>query len=82
MVNVKVKYQEEIFALLKRVSPKDLSIIEISRELNVSRQTVSKWIKVLEAEGKVKVSRVVGRAVLYKVRETPTCNDDSKRDGK
>jgi DNA-binding transcriptional ArsR family regulator len=59
--------KERILGLLKQVYPLDLSIKEIARRLSVSRVTVSKYVAVLEAEGRVEC-RVVGRAKLYRLK--------------
>jgi DNA-binding IclR family transcriptional regulator len=52
-----------VLELLKQVYPLDLSIKEIARRLGVSRVTVSKYVAVLEGEGRVEC-RIVGRAKL------------------
>jgi len=50
---------------LKREYPKDLSIEEIAKKTKIHRNTVSKYIWGLEREGKVRISRQVGRAKMY-----------------
>jgi DNA-binding IclR family transcriptional regulator len=64
--NVEV-VSEKVLELLRQVYPLDLSIKEIARRLGVSRVTVSKYVAVLEAEGRVEC-RVVGRAKLYRLK--------------
>lgn len=59
--------KERVLGLLKKVYPLDLSIKEIAGRLGVSRVTVSKYVAVLEAEGKIEC-RVVGRAKLYRLK--------------
>ena len=59
--------KERILELLKQVHPLDLSIKEIAGRLGVSRVTVSKYVAVLEAEGRIEC-RVVGRAKLYRLK--------------
>jgi DNA-binding transcriptional ArsR family regulator len=50
-------------------APKDLSIEEVSSATQIGRNTVSKYLSILEAQGKVKLSREVGRAKFYTVKE-------------
>lgn len=45
----------------------DFSREEIAKELGMSKQTVYKYFKDLEELGMVKVSRKVGRAVMYRI---------------
>jgi Mn-dependent DtxR family transcriptional regulator len=68
------KIKEKILGELKQVYPLDLSIKEIARRLGVSRVTVSKYVAILEAEGRVEC-RVVGRAKLYRLKQ------DIRREG-
>jgi biotin operon repressor len=60
--------KERVLELLKQVYPLDLSIKEIAGRLGVSRVTVSKYVAVLEAEGKIEC-RIVGRAKLYRLKQ-------------
>lgn len=60
--------EDKILDVLKK-SELDLSIGEISERTNISRDTVSKYVSVLKAEGKIKLSRNVGNAKLYKLNE-------------
>lgn len=60
--------RERVLKLLKDVYPQDLHIKEVAKRLNVSRNTVAKYIAVLEAEGKVEC-RYIGKAKLCRVRE-------------
>lgn len=54
---------------LKNAHPQDLSIEEIARASRVSRETASKYIGILEAEGEVELSRAVGRAKMYRLKK-------------
>ena len=56
---------EKIVNCLKSEYPKDLSIEEIAEKTGLHRNTVSKYIWGLEKEGKVRMSRTVGRAKMY-----------------
>ena len=59
--------KERVLELLKQVYPQDLPFSEIAGRLGVSRNTVSKYIAVLEAEGRIEC-RLVGKAKLCRVR--------------
>jgi DNA-binding IclR family transcriptional regulator len=56
-----------ILVLLQKEYPKDFSIEEIAAKTGLHRNTVSKYVFGLEKEGKVKISRNVGRAKMYVV---------------
>jgi predicted transcriptional regulator len=47
---------------------RDISIQEIADISGISRETVSKYVGILEAEGKIKLSRLVGKAKLYELK--------------
>jgi len=55
----------KILKCLEMEFPKDLSIEEIAAKIGVHRNTVSKYIWGLEKEGKVRISRKIGRAKMY-----------------
>lgn len=57
----------KILAVL-RGSSKDLTIGDVARLGKISRATASKYLGVLEAEGRAEISRRIGRAVLYRAR--------------
>ena len=57
--------EQRILSCLEEVFPRDLSIEEIAVKTGIHRNTVSKYIWGLEKEGKVKISRQVGRAKMY-----------------
>lgn len=56
--------KERILTVVER-SDRDLSIGEIAEKSDLSRETVSKYVNVLQAQGKIKLSRKVGHAKLY-----------------
>jgi DNA-binding IclR family transcriptional regulator len=56
---------QRILECLENEYPSDLSIEEIAEKTGMHRNTVSKYIWGLEREGKVKISRRVGRAKMY-----------------
>jgi DNA-binding IclR family transcriptional regulator len=57
--------EQKILKCLETEYPRDLSIEEIARKTGIHRNTVSKYVWGLEREGKVKVSRKIGRAKMY-----------------
>ena len=68
MVNsVKMFIKNRILHLLK-VNKDGLTITETSKELNIHYITTSKYLAVLEAEGKIK-RRDVGMAKLFKIND-------------
>jgi predicted transcriptional regulator len=52
---------------LKKVYPDGLTVKEIANMLGISRTTASKYVAVLEAEGKI-IRRRVGRAKLCRAK--------------
>jgi len=58
-----------ILKVLEEAAPQDLSIQEIADRAEVSRETASKYVMILEAEGKVEKSREIGKAKLYRIRD-------------
>jgi DNA-binding IclR family transcriptional regulator len=57
--------ERKILKCLEAEYPRDLSIEEIATEIGVHRNTVSKYIWGLERQGKVRISREIGRAKMY-----------------
>ena len=62
------KLPQEIVDCLHKAAPRDLSIEEISKETEIHRNTVSKYVYSLEKEGKITMTRLVGGAKLYSVK--------------
>ena len=62
--------KNKILQVLDKVytTPGDLSIGEIAKAAGVSDITASKYVSVLEAEGKIEISRKVGKAVFYRIK--------------
>jgi predicted AAA+ superfamily ATPase len=60
---------KQIAECLRKAAPKDLSIEEISVETGIHRNTVSKYVYALEKEGKIMLTRQVGGAKFYTVKE-------------
>jgi DNA-binding IclR family transcriptional regulator len=65
------KQAQKILEAIKHASasPGDLSIEEIAAKTGIHRNTVSKYVYGLEKEGKIIMSRQVGSAKLYTVKE-------------
>ncbi len=61
--------EKAILECIKKSAPKDLSIEEVSKETGIGRDTVSKYLYGLEKAGKIVLSREVGRAKFYTVKE-------------
>lgn len=52
---------------IKKAKPPYVTIQDIADATMKSRETVSKYMLVLEAEGKIHVTKIVGKAKLYEV---------------
>ena len=63
------KRVNKILDSLHKAAPKDLSIEEISQTTGIGRDTVSKYVYALEKEGRISLTREVGRAKFYTVKE-------------
>lgn len=63
--NEKVDTKQKIFSVIKESGPRDLSIQEIANLSKISRETVSKYVGILVAENKIKLTREVGKAKMY-----------------
>ena len=61
--------KDKVFDAVKKAYPLDLSIVEVARETKLNRVTASTWLRVLEAEGKIVVSRKVGPVILYRLKK-------------
>jgi DNA-binding IclR family transcriptional regulator len=60
---------QKVLDCLRKAAPKDLSIEEIAKVTGIHRNTVSKYVFALQKEGKVTLSRELGNAKLYTVKE-------------
>ena len=61
--------KDKVFDVVKKAYPVDLPIAEVARQAKLNRVTASTWLKVLEAEGKIEVSRKVGQAVFFRLKK-------------
>ena len=50
---------------IKKADPPYVTIQDIANATKISRETVSKYILVLEAEHKIKATKTVGKAKLF-----------------
>jgi DNA-binding Lrp family transcriptional regulator len=57
--------KRRIISLLQKQSPTDLSIKDIAAAIGVGRNTASKYLAILEAQGKIRMTRRMDRAKLY-----------------
>ena len=67
MINLQDKEanREKVLKAIKNANPAVVTIDEIAQVTKLSRQTVSKHIDVLCAEGKIKVFKNIGKIKLY-----------------
>ena len=67
MTNMKNKItaKDKILEEIKNSTPSYVTIQEIADKTKISRDTVSKYILVLAAEGKIRVTKKVGKVNLY-----------------
>jgi len=57
--------KKKVLDAIRKASPKDVSIHEIAGMTKLSRETVSKYVGILKAEGKIKLTRKIGKAKLF-----------------
>ena len=60
--------KEIVLDAIKKANPPYVTIQDIADITKLSRETVSKYMLVLEAEGKIKVTKIVGKAKLYEMK--------------
>lgn len=59
------KVKKKIIDFLRVQYPKDFNIQEIADKIEMHRNSVSTYMKVLVAEGKIEISRKFGKITLY-----------------
>lgn len=57
--------KQTVFDAIKKANPPYVTIQEIADATKLSRETVSKYMLVLAAEGRIKVTKTVGKVNLY-----------------
>lgn len=67
MVNLQdeKKNKEKVLKAIKNANPSYVTIDEIAKSTKLARQTVSKYMHILNAEGKIKITKTVGKVNLY-----------------
>ena len=61
----KITAKDRILEEIKNSTPSYVTIQEIADKTKISRDTVSKYILVLAAEGKIRITKKVGKVNLY-----------------
>ena len=57
--------KEIVLEAIKKSDPPYVTIQDIASATKLSRETVSKYMLVLEAQGKIRVTKIIGKAKLY-----------------
>lgn len=57
--------KQKILTILKESFPKDFTIQEVANATGVHRNTISTYLKVMNAEKKVVITRKIGKINLY-----------------
>lgn len=57
--------KEIVLEAIKKSNPPYVTIQDIANATKLSRETVSKYMLVLEAEGKIRVTKIIGKAKLF-----------------
>lgn len=57
--------KEDILNAIRRADPPYVTILDIAKETKYTRETVSKYMHILHAEGKIKITKKVGKINLY-----------------
>ncbi len=60
--------KEIVLDAIKKANPPYVTIQDIADITKLSRETVSKYMLVLEAENKIKVTKIIGKAKLFEVK--------------
>lgn len=63
--SMKKTTKQIVLDAIKKADPPYVTIQDIADITKLSRETVSKYMLVLEAERKIKVTKIVGKAKLY-----------------
>lgn len=64
--------KKRIMTELNKIYPLDLSIKEVSQLVKLSEPTTSTYLRVLEAQQVIEVSRKVGNAIFYRSKQSGT----------
>lgn len=63
--SMKKTTKQIVLDAIKKADPPYVTIQDIADATKLSRETVSKYMLVLEAEKKIKVTKIIGKAKLY-----------------
>ncbi len=69
------KIKQDIIQYLGINFPKDFNIQEIANALGIHRNTVSTYLKVLVGEGKIMLTRTMGKIHLYSAHKKKKDNN-------
>jgi len=61
--------EQKVLACLRKSAPKDMSIEELAEATKLHRNTVSKYVAILEAGRKIIMTRTLGNAKMFKLKE-------------
>ena len=61
--------KEKVLDAIKKADPPYVTIKDIAKATKLTRETVSKYMHVLKAEGKIKITKEVGKVNLYEAIE-------------
>jgi biotin operon repressor len=59
--------KKDVLEAIQKADPPYVTIQDIANNTGLSRETVSKYMMVLEAEGKIRVTKKIGKAKLYEI---------------
>lgn len=59
----------KILNVFEESYPQDISIAEVSRRANFSEVTGASYVRLLESEGKIEFTRLVGRSKMFKFKK-------------
>jgi len=59
----------KILKVFEEAHPEDISIAEVSRRSGFSEVTGASYVRVLEAEGRIEFTRMVGRSKMFLLKE-------------
>ena len=59
------KNKEKVLNAIKNANPAYVTIDEIAKKTKFARQTVSKYMHILKAEEKIKITKKIGKINLY-----------------
>ncbi|UCD13751.1 MAG: HTH domain-containing protein [Thermoplasmatales archaeon] len=61
--------KQKVLDAIKKADPPYVTIQDMADKTGFSRETVSKYMAVLEAEGKIKITKTIGKANLFEAEK-------------